>query len=231
MSKQLPQSQKQYQQLTKLRQHLEELSSIPSAQDEEMLTIIISDAHKGIDITQEYPAFYEELLHNAQLRQLFLEALEISDTPADVDPTPITVLPQEASTPHWRIVWQRTAAQLQTIFMPPPAAQPSRADTADTQDETFILLHSTAEIEHIHAQITLTAGRNLEDEAHLHLTLFVESFAPYPFKATLTWGQYQETISLSANTPAAFPLVPLTTILSEDGETFLRGLDLSLEPA
>lgn len=195
-----------------------------------MLTIIISDAHKGIDITQEYPAFYEKLLHNAQLRQLFLDALEISD-PADVEQPPVPSVLQVASTPHWRVVWQRTAAQLQAIFMPPPAAQPSRADTADTQDETFILLHSESEVEHIFAQITLTAGRKLEDETHLHLTLFVESFFPYHFQASLTWGHYQETISLTANIPAVFSPVPLSTILSEDGETFVSGLDLSLEPA
>lgn len=195
-----------------------------------MLTIIVSDANKGIDITQEYPAFYQKLLHNAQLRQLFLETLEISD-PADVEQPPTPSIPQAVSTPHWRIVWQRTADQLQAIFMPPPAAQPSRADTADTQDETFILLHSEAEIEHIHSRITLTAGHKLKDETHLHLTLFVESFSPYPFQASLTWGKYQETISLTANTPAGFPPVPLSAILSEDGETFVSGLDLSLEPA
>ncbi len=45
-------------------------------EDNEWLLIVAQDAVKGVDIGANYPAFFQKLITNANLRQAFLDELE-----------------------------------------------------------------------------------------------------------------------------------------------------------
>ena len=65
--------------LKKLVDHLNALDSQggPTLEMErDMLSLIVSGALSGEDISRRYPAFYRKLLGNAELRQAFLDAIE-----------------------------------------------------------------------------------------------------------------------------------------------------------
>lgn len=48
-----------------------------SAEDLEMLSLVVNDALEGVDITRRYPTFYRRLLADPYLRQIFLDAMEL----------------------------------------------------------------------------------------------------------------------------------------------------------
>lgn len=47
-----------------------------TAEDSEWLLLVAQDAIKGLDIGANYPAFFQKLITNANLRQAFLDELE-----------------------------------------------------------------------------------------------------------------------------------------------------------
>jgi len=49
-------------------------------EDSEWLKIVAKDVLKGVDIGANFPAFFQKLITNQQLRQAFLEELELQTT-------------------------------------------------------------------------------------------------------------------------------------------------------
>jgi hypothetical protein len=45
--------------------------------DLDLLSIVVEEALRGVDISKRYPGFWGRLIANAELRQAFLESLEL----------------------------------------------------------------------------------------------------------------------------------------------------------
>lgn len=227
------------QKLAILRQQLEQMPNLPATKqldiaselDDEMLDVVSSDALNGIDISRQYPAFYQKLLRSSRLRKAFLDLLGIEDAQGML---PVSAIPQltilHFAPGKWRIVWQRTAEQLLVLFSRPSYVTDYRADDFSITDNTIILLHSQTNVEGELTTLTLTATRLLDQPDELQLQLFIESMHFSAFQAHLRWGTYQANISLPANTFTQFPPVTLSAVMDETGQTITSGLDLTLEP-
>jgi hypothetical protein len=48
-----------------------------SDEDFEMLALVVEEAARGVDIPARLPAFWEKLMRNAELREAFLDCLEL----------------------------------------------------------------------------------------------------------------------------------------------------------
>ncbi len=61
-----------------------------TAEDNAMLSLVVDEALQGVDIVKTYPDFYQQLLANAELRQAFLNALEMleGDQPGESETPP-----------------------------------------------------------------------------------------------------------------------------------------------
>lgn len=230
-------------QLTQIRQQLRQKASesdsvkdVESNKDEMMVPFVVSDALKGIDISQAYPAFYQKLLRHTELRNSFIEALEaVEGEPKSLFKPFVTPSIPQLSIEHfapgkWRIRWQRTPQQLLELFVPPLPKVVYRQDDVSVSDEIITLLHTQTNVEGERTTLTLTATRLLDQPDELQLQLFIESMHFLAFQAHLRWGIHQANISLPANTFTQFPPVTLSAVMDETGQTITSGLDLTLEP-
>src|SRR5215204_3272689 len=121
--------------------------------DNDMLSQILSGTLNGEDIARRYPAFYQKLLENAELRDAFVEALEAFEaeragqlTPLPeasktslsfLNEPPAVPLLESVSPDHWRATWQKSLEQIRAIFSPPQLAY--RADISEIEDPWFTL--------------------------------------------------------------------------------------------
>ena len=53
--------------------HNQHIPSPITRQQKQLLEQVIEDASKGVNITERYPAFFRDLLHNAILRREFID--------------------------------------------------------------------------------------------------------------------------------------------------------------
>src|SRR5688572_17786521 len=100
-----------------------------------MLSLVVHDALEGVDISVRYPAFYQRMLADNELREAFLDSLDLLrrsqvgqllplPQPASED---LSFLRARSSEPRieyttngrWRILWQRTIADIQAILFQP----------------------------------------------------------------------------------------------------------------
>jgi len=218
-----------------------------SAEDMEMLSLVVNDALEGVDITRRYPTFYRRLLAEPQLRQIFLDAIDLLERseagdleplpqPADTDLSFLTSKEEEEDNPTFpvdrlRILLSRTREQLQELFAPPPAAVPLRSAFTGMEDDYITLLRSDVSTGEGEFEIILEGRRPAAGNA-LHLTVMLvpreESAARPNIDATLSWGTYEEKRALDARGRASFPPLPLNVILNERGDV-LAGLELRLD--
>lgn len=217
-----------------------------SAEDLEMLSLVINDALEGIDITRRYPTFYRRLLADPHLRQIFLDAIELlgESEAGELDPLPepakidlsflatdeneATSLPSPAE--RLRITLTRTRQQLRDLFAPPPAAVPMRDALTGLEDDYIILLRSNVPTEQGEFEVILEGRRPAAANALLPLVMVIppeDAVSPLPLEATLQWGSYRETKPLDPHGRASLPPLPLEAILDEEGDV-LAGLKLRL---
>lgn len=69
-----------------------------SQTDVEDLSLIIDDALKGVDVAKRYPSVYQKLLGSAELRQAFLDTLDLmeKDQAGKLVPLPKLIKPKLA---------------------------------------------------------------------------------------------------------------------------------------
>lgn len=225
-------------------------SKTKSWADDEMLSIIIEEAYRGIDISTRYPTFYQKLLKNANLRQAFtdiLESLEKEDKNKLI-PLPkkpeieLDFLEKHPSKPvreifdqdKWRINWLRTFEQLQEIFSPPKYVY--RSDSDLIEDPWFTLLREEFEIGKSLYSITLDCtlsekGDNaLSPFLNLALTLGVAiDQPPFPIHARLRWGEYDEMINLTDEGRVRLPDIPINVAFDEEFNLLESELSFTLE--
>jgi hypothetical protein len=218
-----------------------------SLEEYEMLSLLIDEVFKGVDIKTQYPDSYRSLLSNPELRQMFLDTLESLEAEKEgrLEPFPVAGEPNLAflkdrkpegrlsEQETWQVTLQRTIRQLQDIFSPPQLAY--RADPNLYDDSWFTLLREDIELGGDSYSILLECGISEETEqalsASLNVAILLESkTAPgSPLQATLRWGNYSETLTMTGEGRAKFRDIPFSETFDPQSQEITSGLDLVLE--
>lgn len=221
-----------------------------------MLSFILDDALRGVDIKSQYPTFYRRMLENGKLRRAFLDGLDILERSrsGSLEPLPgppwqdLSFLRTElvfrtvewAAGRKWRAVWQQTIGQLQMVFFPTTQQQNvvHRGEDNLLENKWFSLFRDEVEIDRVIYAVLLEASTQMEDPEALDITLAVgitsqtseEELIPAALLVNLKWGNYQQVMRVTERGWANFPPLPLTEVLDESGNYFIADLRLSLEP-
>lgn len=218
--------------------------------DEELLDLMAEQALQGVDIPRQHPAFFHKLLANAALRRAFLETLEALEQMQTGESTIAGILDVAARgmtpvqeilnrTPpqpvvdwwhrqRWRVSWQQTAGQLQSIFLPASPAPIYRAEVDPTGDVRYALFRSQVDVNGLLLDVALDAVHPAAANA-LNLTLAVaQAGETPPLFATLSWGSYRQT-QMVTPTPLSFPPLPIAAILDPTQEKIAAPLNLVIE--
>jgi hypothetical protein len=221
----------------------------------EMLSFILDDALRGIDIKTRYPTFYRRMLANGELRRAFLDGLDILERSRSGKLEPLPGPPRQdlnflrtelvkrtvewVNGGNWRAIWQQTIDQLQMIFFSPSLQQNFAYRDEDNflENKWFSLFRDEVEIDGVNYAVLLEASTLLENPEALDLTLAVgitpqvPEGGPIPgsLLANLKWGNYQQAVMVTERGRANFPPLPLMEVLDETGNYFIADLRLSLE--
>lgn len=216
-----------------------------------MLSLMVNEAHKGVNLTDQYPDFYQELLSNTALRDAFLDALAMLEKAdkgllEELPNTPSTALDFLMKSPArsensikagrtWLMTWKRTVEDLQILFRPPEIAY--RADPSLTDDSWFTLLKEEFQTEQAQYAVVLECAL-LEHQPALNTFIDIavtfkgqEKLDLFPLKATLRWGTYQEILLIEAEGRLKFGEIPLSIPFDDAFEEIVADLDFSLEAA
>jgi hypothetical protein len=224
-----------------------DISSI-SMGDNEMLSLILNQSLKDVDIKARYPTFYRKLLHNAELRRAFVDALdaveseksgEMVSLPGMVKPSlafltnrPVQPGIEKLDKNRWKIKWQKTIEQLQAIFSPPELAFRKSNLVEDTW---FTILRGETDVEGSLYSVLLECGI-LDDtsdalSAFLNIAVTLKSATPspqFPVYATLNWGKYSETLKITEEGRVRFPDIPFTITFDKEYQNIISELKLEL---
>lgn len=240
-------SKKRQEATIKLAQDLEKIASESdssiSLADAELLTLIASEAAKGVDIRTRYSTFYQKLLADQKLRELFLDILHTPDNSVITSTTSSNqtllinkLLNQPIVKTHgkdgWQVSWQRTIEQLQRIFSPSKLAYRSDANPFETP--TFMLLKEEVIVQGLSYEVTLTFKFSQDNLNALSVFLIIVSFEDkaknsFPLAATLSWGSYSQTIQVIEQGLSQFPDLVFTSSFDEEGKTIRSDLNLTIE--
>lgn len=218
--------------------------------DEEMLDLVVSDALNGIDITVQYPDFYRKLLANMELRQVFLETLDMLEKSQTGGTESLPEAPNEnlsflktAVSPHptinqspsgnWQATWQMLTDYLTTCFFRQTMPVYRSATESWLEEQTHILLQTEVEIDKMVVTILLEAMTQVEHPGMLTLSLSATSFKEQELpqlRASLTWGDYQATAVLNNYGQVFFPPLAIEHVLDEIGQAISSDLLLTLTP-
>jgi hypothetical protein len=220
-------------------------ASSDEMENDAMLTILVQDALRGVDVPRKYPQAYRTLLSNGRLRQRFLDllaALEPNQAEAMPPmPKPDLSFLQTAVSPHptihhsptgWQAAWQLLGDYLANCF-PAPTAQTYRSSYDDLLEEQYgVLLEDEFSVANMQYNVLLAAEINAENPEVTTLSLTVAAVSGHqpPLQATLTWGSYQAVLPLDGYGQAVFPPLVIAAILDETGQAISADLHLVLEP-
>jgi hypothetical protein len=239
--------------LLKLLREMQEGASVDK-EAEEMLSLIIDDALAGTDIASRYPIFFKKLLANDGLREAFLDSLDLLEQSraGALEPLPappsqnldflyqnepeVNVESQGAG--RWHVSWQQTAAQLQRIFSLSDLVVDTPYNLASTfaAEDWFTLFHSPAVVESRWLEVALE-GLLSRTEPALRVMATIAlapgedgaSGPPTLTRATLQWGQFEQTPAVGSTNQVVFSAVPLATIMDAAGKKVASPLLLTLE--
>ena len=217
--------------------------------DDEMLSLMVDEALAGVDISSRYPTFYRNLLHNADLRQAFVDALgsvekgqhgEPVALSAETEPVLDFLTSQSRETPlvisgpsQWRIIWRQTVEQLSSIFSPPELAY--RSDPSLFDDPWFTLLRGETEVDGSLYTVLLecTLAEDTEEALELSLNIAVtpERATNTPqlqLSANLEWGAFTDTLAIAEEGRIRFSNIPLAAVLDEERKYVKEELTLTI---
>lgn len=219
-----------------------------SMEDNEMLSLIINESLKDVDITVRYPAFYRKLLNNSELRKAFVDALDAieSEKSGEVVPPLGIVKPSLAFLTNkpvqpdierldenrWKIKWQQTIEQLQSMFFSPDLAT---VRDASMDDAWFTVLRGETDFQGALYLVILECGVSGDTDnalsAYLSIAVTLKSTTPhqqFPIRATLRWGKYSETLEIVEEGRVRFPDIPYTVAFNEEYKNIASEMNLEL---
>lgn len=217
--------------------------------DLEMLSLVVNDALHDVDIQKQYPAFYKRLVEEPGLRDAFLDVLEMAEEGENeelelelpepiskkltflAEPDPVSIV--EQLTDRWRVTWQQSTAYLNTVFLSRNLAFGYR-NQVQGEDPWFVLLREQIIVEQSQLNVFLEATLQEKGPVELALALAVTINAQpartwSKIVAFLSWGDYQESLSIRLNERTSLPPAPLQQLLNEQMNTFRSDLQLSLD--
>ena len=226
-------------------------SSFMSVKENEMVSLMVDETIKGVDIKIRYPDFYQKLFSNAELRQVFLDTLESIEAEKQGGMAALTSgdkpnlafltrKPQQSGIQkldgdRWQIILQKTIQQLQELFSGGPALV-YRSDANLFDDSWFPLARGEVELEGTSYSILLECGISKETEEALSaslniaMTLETATASPQsPIHATLQWGTYSQTLTITEEGRARFPDIPFSASFDQHDQKITSGLELILE--
>ena len=217
-------------------------------EDEEMLSLVLDDFEKGVDIRSRYPSFYEHLLDNPDLRDILLDILELLVDPGTVAPeTMIDRLPNldflglkspqaviEIRATGWQAVWRLTARTLTELFSPEPEALLRSGELLE--DPWIVLIRNEIEVPTGSLLVNLEVTQNIHQPDILiaMISLFnrdSDAIPPPPVEASLVWKDYHQTVTLSAAGPDRFPDVSLQDVYDSVSGSFSGDMIFTLTDA
>ena len=141
---------------------------------------------------------------------------------------------------QWQLTWKQTVAQLAQVFRLTPGsyALGMRDDVQLYEDDSYSLIYGEVSIAKTLYDVFLEAKHPLEfhDELHITLTVTITSQLSQPetpdiLKASLTWGTYEATITVTPNIQTNFPEVMFLSVYDEEKNIFVGDLSLVIEVA
>lgn len=229
-------------------------SSTSDRENETLLSLAVDDALKGVDISIRYPAFFQQMLVDQDLRQAFLDTLEALEKHAD-DPIAISTVPQHTfdfllasivkpiveyvSPAKWRLSWQATLDQIQHTFFTAAQFEPAYRSNDYLEDNWVTLFRDEIEINQAQVNVVLEGVRLLAAPDMLQLQIAV-GVTPDPGEMTerlpdltahLTWGPYDHLVTVTQRGRATFPPLPLSLVWDETNLRVTSDLRLIVEPA
>lgn len=217
-------------------------------EDEEMLSLVLDDFEKGVDIRSRYPLFYERLLENPDLRDILIDILELfvdpgteatetfSDRPPNLDflglKSPQAII--EIRAPGWQAVWRLTARTLTELFSPEPEALLRSGELLE--DPWIVLIRNEIDVPTGSLLVNLEITQNIHQPDILIAMISVfnrdpDTGPPPPVEASLVWKDYHQTVTLSAAGPDRFPDVSLQDVYDPASGSFSEDLLLTLTGA
>jgi hypothetical protein len=203
-----------------------------------MLSIVVNDALNGVDIMKKYPAFYARMLADEDLRNSFLDTLELLEMsragelpeyegPETVNLSFLNKLLSKAALTRlaqgkWRVIWQTPVQQLQKLFdgvlLEPKAVY--RNDDLYLEDTHTSLLQGLVEIEEREVEVRVDVSKNeAEPDNYNIMFLVIEPDEGLKgLEATISWGSYQQTVRLNSFGLAKFPPIKRTQLFDQSGK-------------
>jgi hypothetical protein len=246
-----PKSSKREESIKRLIMDLRKIKSdifAASSTDVEMLSMILDEVIKGVDIAERYPSFYQKLMQDAELRAMFLDTLESIEKDQQEELTALPIPGEvrldflnkvflqptvtELKNHSWQASWQRSIQQLQQIFSPPKLVYRSEPDLFD--GPWFTLVQGEVEVGESSYEIRLECAPSTDGDDSFSISLTVTSegltdVVQYPIGATLAWGSYRESIILATPGKARFPDISMLGIFDDEKEKIRAGLNLTIE--
>ena len=223
-----------------------------TSEDSIMLSIVVGDALKGVNIAEKYPAFFLRLLENKALLDDFLDTLNLLKqtqtnrlpplpAPPSRDLSFLRKHPQPkvkemiTLTTGWRVTLQQTIRELQLLFFPLPPQFDTRERRGDSleEDEWFPVFRK--DVYMADTQWTLSLGGRMIDDIESSLSLDIsvtpeEGVDEIPhLTATVQWGTYNDSITIGPRGRATFPPSPFDAILDENTNTIRADLQVTIE--
>jgi hypothetical protein len=225
-----------------------------SAEEKEfgkLLSLIIHDTLSGIDIARRYPGFFERLVGDVVLRGTFLDTLELLELSrtGELEPLPgeassdLSFLYEQPSHPeivlaetgNWRVVWEQTADQINTLFINYYSTNPkttNRGAVSWLDDDNIVLLQDEMTIGEADYQILLKAIQPVDQPEHLNISLLIITTpqTPVALEAYVKWGGYEKTLILNTYGQGLFTAIPVTAIFDQGGRKVTGNLYLEFGP-
>lgn len=217
-----------------------------------MMSFMVSEAARGVDLAERYPAFYRRLQEEPDLRERFEDSLDLlrrSQTNT-LEPLPgppyrdlsflhtrprptCSLIPPDNG--HWGMTLTLSAEQLNRRFFPfqvEPVTRQGLGIGVD-EDNWFTLIRETVSVADSSWSIVLEGTPVDETEDVLQLAVIVvpsqdSENGPDDWQATLVWGSYEVTVVLNGRGRATFPEFHFGGVLDEDELAINENLVLTL---
>lgn len=217
-----------------------------------MLSLIVSDAARGVNIAEQYPEYFQRLMMDWNLYQQFLDSLDLFlrsqlqtleplPTPPSRDlsflhkrPQPeVTYIANESG--GWGLAIHQSIALLNNLFFraTPAAATRFTLPVVLDEDQWFTFFRQKIRQQENSWTLWLEGTPIDEPPNSLQLALMLipetDMTDQLPcFDIKLSWGHYQEVAIIDRSGRINFPPVPLNQVIDEVSQTVTADLTLTL---
>lgn len=217
-----------------------------------MMSFMVSEAARGVDMAARYPAFYRRLQEEPSLREQFQDSLDLLLTtltntleplpgPPNRDLSFLQTRPRPECTlitaerGGWGMSFILCAEQLNHRFFPQPVEPVPRRglEIGLDEDNWFTLIRATLAVDVSSWSVVLEGTPVGGMESTLHLVVMVipgqeRENENAGWQANLSWGNYEATVVIGGNGRASFPFCNMQWVLDESQPAYMSDLSLQL---